>query len=134
MAVPSSSSILVGSQEVSKAGRRRFTSDYKARIVQEADRCREAGEIGGLLRREGLFSSQLAEWRKQYRAGAKKALSARRGRKVGRSTDKLEIERLQKEVEKLRDELEHAAKIIALQKTVAELLGRPIPAASGDRD
>ena len=134
MAVPSSSSILVGSQEVSKAGRRRFTSDYKARIVQEADRCREAGEIGGLLRREGLFSSQLAEWRKQYRAGAKKALSARRGRKVGRSTDKLEIERLQKEVEKLRDELEHAAKIIALQNKVAELLGRPIPAASGDRD
>jgi transposase-like protein len=134
VAVPSSSSIWVGSQEVSKAGRRRFTSDYKARIVQEADRCREAGEIGGLLRREGLFSSQLAEWRKQYRAGAKKALSARRGRKVGRSTDKLEIERLQKEVEKLRDELEHAVKIIALQKKVAELLGRPIPAASGDRD
>ena len=58
--------------EVSASGRRRrFTVEYKTRIVQEAAQCRAAGEIGSLLRREGLFSSQLTMWRKLYHAGEK---------------------------------------------------------------
>lgn len=133
MAVPESSSITVGPGGATRPVRRRFTVDYKTWVVQEAERCRAVGEIGGLLRREGLFSSQLTAWRKLCRDGARKALSARRGRKSGRSAEKLEIERLQRELEKLRGKLEQAERIIALQKKVAELLGRPMPDESGDR-
>jgi transposase-like protein len=104
--------------------------EYKTGIVQEAERCRESGEIGGLLRREGLYSSQLTDWRKQYQAGARKALSQKRGPKK-RSVEKGEIERLQKEVKKLRQKLDHAEKLIGLQKKFAELLGSPLPEQSG---
>lgn len=57
-----------------KSGRRRFSAAYKARIVREADACREPGDLGALLRREGLYSSHLAKWRKSYRKGAESAL------------------------------------------------------------
>lgn len=134
MAVPSSSSITVGPGESIKASRRRFTVDYKTWVVQEAERCRAAGEIGGLLRREGLFSSQLTQWRKLYRDGARKALAQKRGPRRKKSVEKLEVERLQKENEKLRRKLERAEKIIDLQKKVSELLGRPIPEGSGEEE
>jgi transposase len=101
--------------------------EYKTGIVQEAERCRAAGEIGSLLRREGLFSSQLTQWRKLYRDGARSALAKKRGPKPRRSAEKQEIERLQKEVEKLRRKLDHAEQLIGLQKKLAELLGRPFP-------
>lgn len=131
MAVPMSSS-LVGSGVSTRASRRRFTVEYKTGIVQAAERCRAAGEIGSLLRREGLFSSQLTEWRKRYRDGARSALAKRRGPKRKKSEETQEVERLQKENEKLRRKLERAEQIIALQKKVAELLGRPIPDESGE--
>lgn len=130
MAVQERSSITVGPGTSTRARRRRFTVEYKTGIVQEAERCRESGEIGGLLRREGLYSSQLTDWRKQYQAGARKALSQKRGPKK-RSVEKGEIERLQKEVEKLRQKLDHAEKLIGLQKKFAELLGSPLPEQSG---
>lgn len=136
VAVPDRSSLVV-SQGVARAGRRRFTVEYKTGIVQEAERCRAAGEIGSLLRREGLFSSQLTEWRKLYRDGARSALSKKRGRKPKKSVEKSEVERLERENEKLRQRLERAEQIIALQKKVAELLGNPIleerPESSGER-
>ena len=62
-------------QVTARGTRRRFTVDDKASIVQQAAQCRAPGEIGALLRREGLFSSQLTLWRKQYQAGVRRALS-----------------------------------------------------------
>jgi transposase len=132
VAVQSGSSIGVGNGVSPRAGRRRFTVEYKTGIVQEAERCRAAGEIGSLLRREGLFSSQLTQWRKLYRDGARSALARKRGPKSQKSAEKQEIERLQKENEKLRRKLDHAEQLIGLQKKLAELLGRPYPDESGE--
>jgi transposase len=85
-----------------------------------------------MLRREGLFSSQLTEWRKLYRDGARRALAKKRGPRPKKSVEKQEVERLQKENEKLRRKLDRAEQIIALQKKVAELLGRPLAEGSGE--
>ena len=127
MAVSERIVIAVGGGESTKARRRRFTTDYKAAVVQEAERCRAVGEIGGMLRREGLYSSQLADWRKLYKAGAHKALAQRRGPKATRSAAATELARVQREVEQLRRKLARAEQIIGLQKKVAELLGSPLP-------
>lgn len=132
MVVVQESSSMVGTRVSTRASRRRFTVEYKTGIIQEAERCRAAGEIGSLLRREGLFSSQLTEWRKLYRNGARSALAKKRGPKPKRSAEAEEIERLQKEVEKLRRKLDHAEQLIGLQKKLAELLGRPFPDESGE--
>ena len=64
---------------VDKPTRRRFSPSYKLRVVEEADRCTEPGEVGRLLRREGLYSSHLTTWRKAARSGSLKALSKKRG-------------------------------------------------------
>ena len=70
MTAVSQSATQTESRVTARAGRRRFTVDYKTAIVEEAERCRAASEIGALLRREGLYSSHLTAWRKQYRVGA----------------------------------------------------------------
>ena len=103
-----------------RAKRRRFTAEYKMRIVQEADRC-SAGEQGALLRREGLYSSHLAAWRRQRDTGALAAFGKKRGRKTKRSPEQEEIERLQREIGRLRRRVEQTAAIIAAQKKVAAL-------------
>ena len=107
--------------------RRRFSAAYKARIVQEADRCREEGEIGALLRREGLYSSQLSKWRQWYRDGAQAALrDDKRGRKRKRSRLEIENEQLQKRVVRLEHRLQQAEAIIDIQKKASEMLGIPL--------
>ncbi len=103
-----------------RAKRRRFTAEYKLRIVQEADRC-SAGEQGALLRREGLYSSHLAAWRRQRDTGALAAFGKKRGRKAKRSPEQEEIERLQREIGRLRRRVEQTEAIIAAQKKVAAL-------------
>ncbi len=103
-----------------RAKRRRFTAEYKMRIVQEADRC-SAGEQGALLRREGLYSSHLAAWRRQRDTGALAAFGKKRGRKAKRSPEQEEIERLQREIGRLRRRVEQTEAIIAAQKKVAAL-------------
>ena len=103
-----------------RAKRRRFTAEYKLRIVQEADRC-SAGEQGALLRREGLYSSHLAAWRRQRDTGALAAFRNKRGRKAKRSPEQEEIERLQCEIGRLRRRVEQTEAIIAAQKKVAAL-------------
>jgi transposase-like protein len=103
---------------VPKAERRQFSADYKLRVLAEADRCREPGEIGALLRREGLYSSHLSKWRQQRERGA---LGQQRGRKADPQT--AELKRLQRENERLRSRLERAEHIIEVQKKLAELLG-----------
>jgi transposase-like protein len=122
MAVPSLSLNDISSGVSTRARRRRFTAEYKAKIVQEAELCRASGEIGSLLRREGLYSSQLTDWKKQYKSGAHKALAARRGPAKKRSAEQLEIERLEKEVAGLRRKLDHAEQLIGLQKKLSELM------------
>ena len=107
--------------------RRRFTAAYKARIVEEAQRCTESGQIGALLRREGLYSSALTKWRRQYQSGALGALKDdKRGRKRTRAARDNELERLQRENQRLNKKLRQAELIIEIQKKVAAMLGNPI--------
>lgn len=111
-----------------KAQRRRFSEEYKLRIVEEADACRDPGSIGALLRREGLYTSHLSTWRQQRRAGALNGLRAKkRGRKVRRDPQADRIAQLERQVQRLRDELHKAHVIIDVQKKVARLLGEEDP-------
>jgi len=107
--------------------RRRFSAAYKARVVEEAEGCTEPGDIGALLRREGLYSSHLAQWRQLYRAGALQALrDDRRGRKPTKHPLEDEVARLHKHNERLARRLEQAEMIIEIQKKVASMLGIPL--------
>jgi len=118
--------VSVPDPEVSAAsGRRRFSAAYKARIVREADACSQPGETGALLRREGLYSSQLTQWRKQYRNGAISALRklSERGRKVTKNPLADENQRLGRELERAQKKLRQAEIIIEFQKNLCEILG-----------
>ena len=107
--------------------RRRFSAAYKVRVVEKAEGCTEPGAIGALLRREGLYSSQLSKWRQQYRAGALQALrDDKRGRKATKHPLADENERLRKQNERLAHRLEQAETIIEIQKKVATMLGIPL--------
>jgi transposase-like protein len=103
-----------------KATRRRFTAAYKAQILDEADTC-EPGELGELLRREGLYSSSLSRWRAERDAEALD--SRKRGRKA-KSTKKeiLEMAQLKRENERLAERLRQAELIIEVQKKVSEMM------------
>jgi transposase len=109
-----------------KAQRRQFSAAYKQRILEEADRCTELGQIGALLRREGLYSSHLSTWRSQR----EQALAAqRRGRKPSAQFGPAErIAELERDNERLHQQLEQAQAIIEVQKKLSELL---VPVASG---
>ena len=117
-----------------KAKRRRFEAAYKLRILEEAERCAEPGQLGELLRREGLYSSHLTTWRKQREEGALEALGAKkRGRKAKRRDPlALEVERLQRENRRLMERLRQAETIIEVQKKVSEMLGIPPSGPHGD--
>ena len=109
-------------QVVPKAQRRRFSAKYKQRILTEADKCTERGQIGALLRREGLYGSHLEKWRQQRDQAAREAFAAqKRGRKV--DPQAAEIERLRQENERLQTRLQQAETIIEVQKKVAALFG-----------
>jgi transposase len=105
--------------------RRRFTAAFKLRILQQADQCTQPGEIGALLRRQGLYSSHLATWRRQRTEGLLMGLAPkRRGRKkkpVDPSAEK--ISRLEKENQRLKQQLRRAEIIIDAQKKISEILG-----------
>jgi len=104
------------------AKRRQFTAAYKRRIVEEADRLTNPGDIGRLLRREGLYSSHLASWRKQLVGG--KLRSRKRGRKPDPARRlRLENEKLRWQNVRLSKELERAKGIIQIQKKISEILG-----------
>jgi transposase-like protein len=107
-----------------KAERRHFTAEYKQRILQEADACSQRGEIGTLLRREGLYSSHLDTWRRQRTRGVLQGLTpAKRGRKA--DPQAIEHARLLRETVRLKAQLERAELIIEVQKKVSQLLGLP---------
>ena len=107
---------------VERPSRRRFSAEYKLRILREADACSRPGEIGALLRREGLYTSHLTAWRKQRDAGALEALDRKRGRKPADRRD-AEIEALRRRVERAEAELAQARKVIEVQGNVSALLG-----------
>lgn len=112
-----------------KAQRRRYATSYKKQILAEVDACKERGEVGALLRREGLYSSHIAAWRAaEARGELASAESKKRGPKpkVDRASAK-EAERLRRRVAQLEKKLENAQAIIEIQKKVAALLGNPIP-------
>ena len=111
-----------------KPVRRRFTAEYKLRILKEADRCKKYGELGELLRREGLYSSQLSTWRKQCEEGTLSALSAKkRGRKAKKKETKSRREKeLERETRRLRRRLEKVELMLEIQKKTSELLGIPL--------
>jgi transposase len=106
---------------VEQAKRRRFTAEYKVRILREADGCSRPGEIGELLRREGLYTSHLTYWRKQRDAGALKELGRPRGRKPADRRD-AELAELRRRTERLEGELAKARKVIEIQGNVSALL------------
>jgi transposase-like protein len=118
---------------VAKAQRRRFTAEYKTRILREADACAGTGQIGALLRREGLYSSHLTEWRKLRAHGAREALAAKkRGRKGTRDAREREIAKLSRENARLRRRLAQAEAVIAVQKKLSEILEIPLSASERD--
>jgi transposase len=112
-----------------KPVRRRFTAEYKLRILQEADRSTAPGQLGALLRREGLYSSLLSTWRKQRDQGTLAGLSPkRRGRKANPDAPLIaENQRLMRETQRLAVKLRQAETIIEVQKKLSEILGIPLP-------
>lgn len=107
-----------------KAARRNFSAAEKLRILQEADECTEPGQIGALLRREGLYSSHLTNWRQLRDKGQLQGLTPRqRGPKPTLDANAQELARLKKENARLQARLAKAEMIIEVQKKVAQLLG-----------
>jgi transposase-like protein len=108
---------------VPKAKRRQFTAKYKLSILEEADRCTERGQIGELLRREGLYSSHLSKWRQQRARGQLQGLAPKKRGRKSQDPSAAELAQLRRENERLRAQLEQAEMIIDVQKKLAKLLG-----------
>lgn len=113
--------------------RRRFTAEYKLRIVREADACKGDGDVGALLRREGLYSSHLSSWRRQREAIAKAGMAtSKRGPKANVVDPRLK--ELERENARLRRRLQRADIIIDIQKKASELLGIPLNRSDSDEN
>jgi transposase-like protein len=121
----------VETEVVAKAQRRKYTAEYKQRILAEASGCRSSSEVGALLRREGLYSSLLGKWRQRSQTGAMQGLATqKRGPKV--DPQAVELARLQRENDRLRERLRQAELIIEVQKKVSQMLG--VTLSSSDPD
>ena len=121
---------------VPTAKRRRFSAEYKSRILEEAEACTEPGEIGALLRREGIYSSYVSRWRREQDQGQLEALNPKkRGPKV--SVDETlvrEMAKLRRENDRLQARLAQAEMIIEVQKKLSQLLGlSPVGSESRER-
>ena len=116
----------VSSEVLPRATRRRFSRSYKLRILAQADRCTKKGEIGALLRGEGLYSSHLSTWRTLRDNG--ELGSKKLGRPAGDPSEK-EVVRLRRENERLNAKLDKAEIIIDVQKKLSILLGLDTPAS-----
>lgn len=108
-----------------KKTRRKFTAAYKLRVLNEAEQCLQPGEIGALLRREGLYSSHLTTWRRQLEDGVLQALNPKkRGRKeTAKDPSAGRIAQLENEIQRLKGRLRKAEIIIEAQKKISEILG-----------
>ena len=108
-----------------KKPRRRFTGQYKLKVLSEVDACSSAGEVGALLRREGLYSSNLTTWKRQREAGVLQALTPKkRGRKKQETSPLAKrVAELERDNKKLANRLKQAESIIEVQKKISEILG-----------
>lgn len=115
-------------QIAASASRRRFTAEYKLKILKEAEECKKTGMIGALLRREGLYSSRLSDWKNARARGELEALSPRkRGRKpIVVDPKDQRIAKLEGQLKKAEARAERAEALVELQKKIAALLGQPI--------
>ncbi len=116
--------------------RRTYPAEYKLWVLEEADRLKESGEMGALLRREGLYSSHLTTWRQQREQGALDGLKAKkRGRKAKEINPLAQrLEELERENRKLKGRLKQAETIIDVQKKVSEILGATPGEPPSDED
>ena len=113
---------------VADARRRTFTASYKLRVLAEVDASTQPGAIGAVLRREGLYSSHLATWRRERQAGAVKGLTPHtRGPKPKNSPQDVENQKLRRENQRLTEQLRKAEIVIDVQKKVGALLEWPLP-------
>ncbi len=108
-----------------RAQRRRFTAEYKLRILRQADACRGDGDIGALLRREGLYSSQLAAWRRRRDELAKAGLKASKRGPKGKIVDP-RVKQLKRENARLQRRLDRVELMLDIQKKASEMLGIPL--------
>lgn len=111
--------------------RRRFTAEYKLRVLREADACKGDGDLGALLRREGLYSSHLSVWRRQRDEIAKAGLKARKRGPKAKAVDP-RIKQLERENARLKRRLAEAETVIDFQKKLSELLGIPLKPHDSD--
>ncbi len=118
---------------VAKAKRRQFSAEYRLKILKLADACKAPGEVGALLRREGLYSSLLVTWRRQREHGALVALRARRRGPKAKAVDP-RVKELEKENARLQRKLKQAEMIIEVQKKVHEILGIPLRTLADEGD
>ena len=118
---------------VAKATRRRFTAEYKRRILREADACTEPGAIGALLRREGLYSSHLTKWRAQRERGELAGLAPKQRGPAPKLQNPLaaKVAALERAVSREKARADRAEALVELQKKVAELLGTALPPNGG---
>jgi len=125
---------LADPQVTAKAKRRRFTAEYKLRVLREADALAETGGIGEMLRREGLYTSHLSTWRRERERGELEGLAAKkRGRKARPDKELIEEnQRMAREIARLEKRLAQAETIIDVQKKVATLLGIPLKSPEND--
>ena len=120
--------------EVSEqAKRRRFTAEYKLRIVREADACKGDGDVAALLRREGLYSSLLSAWRRQRDEIAKVGLASRKRGRKAKAVDP-RMKELERENARLKRRLQRVETMLAIQKKASELLGIPLNPPDNDEN
>lgn len=118
------------SEVVPKVLRRTFTAEFKRQVLAEVEACTESGEVGAILRRHGLYSSQLTDWRKLRDAGL---APKKRGRKVNAQRElEAKVARLEREKAQLEQRLGHAEIIIDVQKKLSLLLGIPLKMPRGN--
>lgn len=117
-----------------KATRRRFTKEYKLRILKEADACKRPGELGALLRREGLWSSHLSTWRAARERGELVGRGSRKRGPKAKPKNPLDkrVRELEREVTKLRKRAKRAEGLVEVQKKVAELFGETLPTVTDE--
>ncbi len=113
--------------------RRKFTAKYKLAVLRELDACTEPGQIGAVLRREGLYSSHVTTWRRAREAGELQGLAPKKHGRPRKPRNHLapEVERLERENVRLREELRKASVIIDVQKKLSTILGISLPETDG---